>query len=310
MGYDVSPLQMVRHQMKGLSRYGRARFEEVNVYLNQGKAIPQGVENELQDISANVQLLDKQRFSNRSFVQRFFKYYPEGMTLEHAFRKPAKYFDLFLAVTTFLNDCRSTYCVWMDPDIFVHKASDGQGWVDHAVATMNSYSRVSIMTGANPNLARGNDNTEASCKIHVGRGVSERHMVIHKERFLKEFPVQLKCAPRCDSWERVLSNQVLESTVLHTDCGGHGFWVMHPPGTKADILEIIRSCDPDKHDIEKGVGTLLERFENIDAEEVQAADSVNGVEDVADEGGWTCVKNISKFFRLAFTLARKEILVR
>lgn len=300
MDADVLPLQMLRHQLTGLSKSGRARFEEVRVYLNHGNALLKDIENDLKDVSAKVQLLDESLFSNYSVLKRFFKFPTVGTSLKQVFPDDM-FFDQVLAITSFLNDCSSIYCVWMDPDIFVHRASNGQGWVDFAIATMDNDSAVSLMTQPLPNLVRGADSTEADCENRGAVGVSQRHMVIHKERFLKEFPIRLTCAPDCDSWEAVISNQSLDSTIFNTHCGGHGFWVTHKADSEDNIEELLRLCAPDKHSIEQGLDSLLEYVETVDLGELHAEDSANGDEHVVDEGGWTCAKNISRFFRLALT---------
>jgi len=263
MDADVLPLQMLRHQLKGLCTSGHARFEEVRVYLNQGITLPKDIENELKDVSAKVKMLDKPMLSNRSIVQRFVKY-PEGLTLDQLFPDDM-YFDQVLAITSFLNDCSSIYCVWMDPDIFVHKASNGQGWVDYAMVTMDDNSTVSLMTRPTPNLLRGTGRTETNCENRESSFMSQRHMVIHKDRFLKELPIQLTCAPDCDTWEAVISNHHFNSTFLDTHCGGRGFWVMHPPQDKDHMLETLRSCSPDRQSIDKGLNVLLEHIETTDA---------------------------------------------
>lgn len=248
IGHDKLPLaQMLSHQLRGLSSEGRDRFDQVLVYVNGlsylPKAVPDDLAKALLTVSGEARLLDEKRLTDRAF-------FSEYLEDEHASTLDQMGFQhggsRMLAMLTFLADCQATYCVWMDPDIFVHRNADGPGWVDFGMATLDQTKSRSVMSF--PFLSSdGGEEESQNCTLFEGQGLSERWMMVHKERFMKEFPMRLACAPNCNYFEQQFSAAAHGDIVVGTLCPQHSFWAVHPSRSSKDIMEILRSCATDKY---------------------------------------------------------------
>lgn len=298
MGNDVLPIdQMLRHQLTGSSIHGRARFDKVLVYLNglphPPKVVPREFTDVLPTFSGEVRLVDEERLSDNAFFNRFFQDPQASALKDMGFDMGGRRAN---ALFTFLEDCRSTYCVWMDPDIFVHRSPDGPGWVDFAVAIMDKELSKSVVT--RPRLgSRG-----LKCMKETSPGISDRYFVVHRERFLKEFPISTHCAPRCDTWESEVSQSLKEKPIMSsTQC--NSFWAVHPPDNKNLLLEIIRSCAAEgsssgKEAIEAGLKVILQHIEDHGTGHLSWDPDFkleNNGENLANTREWPCKRRIASF---------------
>merc|ERR1712217_596627 len=99
-----------------------------------------------------------------------------------------------------MGTCRSTYCAWMDPDIFVHRSEQGAGFVDHAIAAMERKHWAAFTTRP---LLQEHRLQQFPCEEQRTSDFSQRYFVVHKEHFFKRLPIEIKtqhnCVQQCDT---------------------------------------------------------------------------------------------------------------
>lgn len=142
-----------------------------------------------------------------------------------------------LGMITALERCPSTYCVFMDPDILVHKPQESTGWVDAAVAFMEADDSLAVLQAPLVNQEQ-----KAGCRLgsHRGESFSQRYFLVHRERLQRSLPVKVSCAPDCDTFEAFFLVHKKNAGAMW--CSKDSSWVIHPPDDKGAFLRLIQSC--------------------------------------------------------------------
>mmetsp|Transcript_161341 Transcript_161341/g.309912 ORF Transcript_161341/g.309912 Transcript_161341/m.309912 type:complete len:348 (+) Transcript_161341:483-1526(+) len=260
---------MLPHQLQGSSEKGRSRFLQIVVIqlVLEGaeEAAARQVASLQQHGIADVVPVAVTGLHDAVIFRRFFstgrKRSPKRLQLvgEEASRKHSPKVDdlagLFgldnaskktefrmhaatntLGMITALDHCPSTYCVFMDPDIFVHKPQKAAGWVDAAVALMEADESLAVLQA--PWMKEEN---RAGCQIiNRVREFSQRYFLVNRQRLQRSLPVKVVCAPDCDTFEAMFLMQKANAGLM--SCSQDSSWVIHPPDDKTAFLRLLQSC--------------------------------------------------------------------
>lgn len=93
------------------------------------------------------------------------------------------------------------YCVWLDPDIFLHRGKDGGGWLDKAIRLFDRYSKAVGIMAPSPNHATRHYECLHEINSYDAQ-MSQRYFALHRERLKQYLPLQPHaCAPSCPGFE-------------------------------------------------------------------------------------------------------------
>jgi hypothetical protein len=140
----------------------------------------------------------------------------------------------------FLEQCQTTYCAWLDPDIFVYREADGEGWVDAAIRLLE---QTHFAVAIGPSIG---DEPGQACRLMPSDGGtwSSRYFVVHKPRLFAKFPLTLRtCGGGCGTFESFF--ELPSNSVAGLACG-RSAWVIHPPDDKEMLLQLIQGCSRQK----------------------------------------------------------------
>lgn len=267
-GYDSIPLDIVvTHQLYG-SFSNLQSLASVMVIVNgdlaQVKDLPEHVNTSL--IKLPLARLSDQHFASRYFVN--------GPSTISGFSAEKQHGHYTLAMLTFLDNCATSFCVWADFDMLLHRQVHGQGWVDRMVQVLSDIPDASFASTEGIVQNEENKRCEPTGRIaRLSHGVSSRLILFDKARLAasKVFPIKLGCASKeCDTFESMLGRYGPKG--LWVDCNPAGLWVLHPPLHTQAYFQKLQQCGS----IRKGFMGLwreLEQLPDPDIEDVSAEGS-------------------------------------
>lgn len=137
-----------------------------------------------------------------------------------------------------IEQCNTTYCAFIEPDVFVHRHTDQPGWIDRAVDLMEADSNLVVVQAAK---IRGSE-TKGSCSTAQSEdgSFSQRSFVINKRRLRQFLPIRVDCAPSCDTFEALFV--LPTSAVGLMSCSSTASWVIHPPEDETAMLRLFEGC--------------------------------------------------------------------
>mmetsp|Transcript_99321 Transcript_99321/g.172423 ORF Transcript_99321/g.172423 Transcript_99321/m.172423 type:complete len:424 (-) Transcript_99321:52-1323(-) len=172
------------------------------------------------------------------------------------------------------------YCVWMDPDIFLHRGSDGSGWLDKSIQFFDQYPKAVGMMAPSPN----HQSPSFDCHEITGYDaqISQRYFVLHRQRLKQYLPLQPHaCAPSCPGFEysvfffpwkekeiassatEIAATSIVRPRKVHQQsflalppmlqgsadrflrmpCAyAHEPWALHPPPDPNNLFPIFQAC--------------------------------------------------------------------
>lgn len=185
----------------------------------------------------------------------------------------------------------------MDPDIFVHRPPMASGWVDEAVALMESSDSLAVLQAP-----WADKEVKSGCQVKGRyRDFSQRYFIFHRERLRRMLPVKVNCAPNCDTFETLFLIRAGHAGKMA--CSKESSWVIHPPDNRDAFVQLLRSCAPASMSLNllaqsapsritleraarEGLPRLLDRVATEPFGQKQLG---NGGEDVATSlVGWRC----------------------
>lgn len=137
-----------------------------------------------------------------------------------------------------LDSCRTEYCAWMDPDIFLYRQADAEGWVDAAIRSFRADPALAVIQA--PTLEEGKS---VRCRVEsVYRSMlSSRHFIVRKETLQAYLPVTVTCAPHCNYFEAFFFPLLPQNATAALNCGETS-WAVHPPDERSNFIEILKDC--------------------------------------------------------------------
>jgi len=258
---------MLPHLIRGSSSLGRKRFEEILIIQNGDRAGGSAyVAQVAKGIAGTLIPLDFSKLTDSEFVENWFhdERRVQTATLKqfwaHHTKKEEFQDQHTLAMLTFLERCQSTYCAWSDSDVFVHRSASGNGWIDQAVEIMEANTMTYWVTM--PRLEE-TANATGSCKSEQTRKFNSKYFVVHKNRFMQQFPVKVQCAPECGSFEEMIMDHnewnhwwheqggneenlkekdYTEGYGMTYACDRQGAWAVRPPENAQVFEEALTEC--------------------------------------------------------------------
>lgn len=237
-GYDDIPLDIaVTHLLYG--SFGNLQslagvMVIVNGDLDKVKDFPEHVNTSLIKLSL-------ERLSDRYFASRYFVNGPSTISDFSAEQQHGHY---TLAMLSFLDSCATTFCVWADFDMLLHRQAHGQGWVDRMVQMLNDVPNASFVSMEGIVPGQKKSRCEPNDRIaRLSHGVSSRFMLFDKARLAaaKVFPIELGCKSKeCDTFENMLYRYGPKG--LFVNCYPAGLWVLHPPLKTQVYFQKLRQC--------------------------------------------------------------------
>lgn len=143
-----------------------------------------------------------------------------------------------LGLLTAIDRCNSTYCAFLEPDVFVHRHPNQKGWIDRAVDLLEADPQLVVVQAAR----MSNSETPGSCSTAQSRDglFSQRYFVLHRKRLQKYLPIHVDCAPRCDTFEAFFA--LPKESVGIMSCNPTASWVIHPPEDEHALLRLFEDC--------------------------------------------------------------------
>lgn len=237
-GYDDIPLDIaVTHLLYG--SFGNLQsLASVMVIVN---GDVDDVKNLPEHVNTSLIKLSLERLSDQSFASRYFVKGPSSIS---GFSAEQQYGHYTLAMLTFLDSCATTFCVWADLDMLLHRKAHGQGWVDRMVQMLKDVPSASFVSMEGIEPGQKKSRCEPTDRIvGLSHGVSSRFMLFDKARLAtsKVFPIELGCKSKeCDTFESMLGRYGPKG--LFVDCYPAGLWVLHPPLNTQAYSQKLRQC--------------------------------------------------------------------
>jgi len=153
-----------------------------------------------------------------------------------------------LIMLTFFESCRTTYCVFMESNMMVHRLPGHQGWVDRAIASLETNQEAVVAEApldfaphgksCSWGIRKDDDGTEDEDDDN-GSWPSTA-FVVHRERLMRWVPKDISCAPACNQWEDMFAFPNAVLGVLD-DCNSTDPWVMQPKNDFAKNQAFLKS---------------------------------------------------------------------
>jgi len=137
-----------------------------------------------------------------------------------------------------IDQCNTTYCAFIEPDVFVHRHTDQPGWIDRAVDLMQADPNLVVVQAAK---MRGSEQKGSCSTAQSDDGsFSQRSFVINKRRLRQFLPIRVDCAPTCDTFEALFL--LPKAAVGLMSCSSTASWVIHPPEDETAMLRLFEGC--------------------------------------------------------------------
>lgn len=137
-----------------------------------------------------------------------------------------------------IEQCNTTYCAFIEQDVFVHRHKDQPGWIDRAVDLMEADPNLVVVQAAKMRSSE----TKGSCSTAQSEdgSFSQRSFVVNKRRLRQFLPIRVDCAPTCDTFESLFV--LPKSAVGLMSCSSTASWVIHPPEDETAMLRLFEGC--------------------------------------------------------------------
>lgn len=260
---DLLPLKlMLPHQIRGSVTEGRQRLDKVLVLKmppspHHSAVVPggEGVDEGAVEGVDEILQLDAGTLKDQEFFKRFLVDDRDGaakslIDLWQGGFQPSQNKSVeepgvwhastsALAVLAGLEQCNTTYCAFMEPDVFVHRHQGQPGWIDRAVKLMEAKKRLVMLQA--PRLNQSED-IFTSCHTMQSRdgSLSLRYFIVHRERLEEFLPMRVDCAPVCDTLEAFFILPTRQVGLM--SCGPAATWVVHAPESEWSLLRLFEGC--------------------------------------------------------------------